>query len=30
MASQIPDPDGLTREQREQQQKDRNEAVLTV
>ena len=30
MASQIPDPDGLTREQREQQQKDKNEAVLTV
>jgi transcription-repair coupling factor (superfamily II helicase) len=30
MASQIPDKDGLTVEQREQQQKDRNEAVLTV
>ena len=30
MASQIPDPDGLTREQRDRQQKDRNEAVLTV
>ena len=30
MASQIPDKDGLTVEQREQKQKDRNEAVLTV
>ena len=30
MASQIPDADGLTVEQREQQQKDRNEAVLSV
>jgi transcription-repair coupling factor (superfamily II helicase) len=30
MASQIPDPDGLTREQRDRQQKERNEAVLTV
>jgi transcription-repair coupling factor (superfamily II helicase) len=30
MAAQIPDPDGLTREQRDRQQKDRNEAVLTV
>ena len=30
MAAQIPDTDGLTREQRDQQQKERNEAVLTV
>ena len=30
MASQIPDSDGLTQDQREQQQKERNEAVLTV
>ena len=30
MASQIPDADGLTAEQREQQQKDRNDAVLSV
>ena len=30
MAAQIPDADGLTREQRDRQQKDRNEAVLTV
>lgn len=30
MAAQIPDADGLTAEQREQQQKDRNEAVLSV
>jgi transcription-repair coupling factor (superfamily II helicase) len=30
MASQIPDTDGLTPEQRDQQQKERNEAVLRV
>ncbi len=30
MASQIPDSDGLTQEQREQLQKDRNAAVLSV
>jgi transcription-repair coupling factor (superfamily II helicase) len=30
MAAQIPDADGLTREQRDRQKKDRNEAVLTV
>ena len=30
MAAQIPDADGLTREQRDRQQKDRNEAVLKV
>ena len=30
MAAQIPDTSGLTKEQRELQQKERNEAVLTV
>ena len=30
MAAQIPGVDGLTTDQREQQQKERNEAVLSV